>query len=170
MIEEDNKTKTIYHLHINSSKNNVFISLINNTGQLLLIRTPGLILKEGVTRTEYEQLSSKLFKRKKKSLRKYINSKKRTKIAAIHTLRTFLKDKKFKFINSQSNICWVLNILGSNFWLSQKLIISLVNSKIIKSWWGFRHHNYPPHNGTKLKIRKRKKNKGVNKGVKRLHF
>lgn len=158
-----------YCININASKTNVFISLTSLTsGQLFVLKTPGLLLRENILRSEYQRLSSKTQKRKKKNLRLYTNTRKRTKTAALHALKAFLKHPKFRELSRLKNVFYLLNLFGSNLWMSKKIAVSLLKSNVFSNWWGLRIPQGFPHNGTKLKIKKRKKNKGLNKAIKAL--
>jgi mRNA-degrading endonuclease HigB of HigAB toxin-antitoxin module len=130
MIKQVSRIRSVlpYQLTIKASKSNVFINLSDPSGQILVSKSPGLILKDNVTKTEYDRVSSTLAKRKKKSLREYTNTKKRTKQAAYHVLKIFfLALKKFKFELRQNFL--IINLKGSKLRIVSYLASVIVQRK-----------------------------------------
>lgn len=76
-----------YKLLITASKRNVFISVINQMNKVKKIITPGQILKRNVRREEYRKIDENKNRRKKRSLRMYINNQKKIRMAWLHATR-----------------------------------------------------------------------------------
>jgi len=101
----------------------------------------------------------------------YFNTKKRTSWAAqavtwnmIRWLRSrHRKEKRRKYQHS----IYIINFYGINPWIQKKMCNLLIRLNRFLFFMLIRHKQMIPHNGSSLKIRKRKKNKGWNRFVKR---
>jgi len=62
-----------------------FFSLSDSSNKVKKLLTPGIILRSGVKRDEYQKLDNKKDRRKKRSLRLFINNQKRTPPACAQT-------------------------------------------------------------------------------------
>ena len=66
-------------------KRNVFFSLSDPANKVKKVLTPGLLLKTGVKREDYNRIDNKKDRRKKRSWRMFINNQKRTPPACAQT-------------------------------------------------------------------------------------
>jgi hypothetical protein len=125
----------------------------------------GLPLRAGVTREDYNKLDDRKNRRKKRSLRMFINNQKRTPAAHNYAWKTV-----FQFIqdNNLLHCKFRISIRGSNFKLTQKLAQNLIRRHPELKILSCEAIDKAPHNGCKLKIKKRKKNKGKNRRRKQL--
>jgi len=141
----------------------VFFSISDPSNKVRKLLTPGILLRNGVRREEYRKLHDKKDRRKKRSLRLFLNNQKRSHPACAQTwnlmysfiLERKLKLQKFVLILGGSNLK-LSKTLGQNILRQSRLNITHIITKAT-----------PPHNGCPLKIKKRKKNKGLNKWLKR---
>ena len=150
-------------INVTALKRNVFFSLSDPTNKIKKILTPGSMLRSGVRRDEYNKLNDNKDRRKKRSWRMFINNQKKTPPACAQAwklLYDYILDQKLK---SQK---FVLILSGTNL----KLGKSLGRNIIQKSFLSISHilvKQCSPHNGCPIKIKKRKKNKGRNRRIKR---
>lgn len=148
-----------------AAKRNVFFSISDPQNKVKKLVSAGLPLRAGVTRDDYNKLDDRKNRRKKRSLRMFINNQKRSPAAhnyAWKTIFQFIQDKKLlkqKF---------KLSVRGSNYKLTQKLAKNIVKRHPELKIHLFEVIDKAPHNGCKLKIKKRKKNKGKNRRRKQL--
>jgi len=153
-----------WKITITATKRNVFFSLSDSNNKVKKLVTPGVLHKPWVRQEDYKKLDERKDRRKKRSLRLFINNYKKSPPAcaqAWNILKAYIVSQKleckiFFLILSGSNMK-LSRALGRIFMRSTKLRVSHV---ILKS--------VMPHNGCPLKIKKRKKNKGRNKWYKRL--
>lgn len=125
----------------------------------------GLPLRAGVTRDDYNKLDDRKNRRKKRSLRMFINNQKRSPAAHTHAWKTI-----YQYIvdNKLLRYKFKISIRGSNFKLTQKLAKNITRQHPELNVYTYEAIDKAPHNGCKLKIKKRKKNKGKNRRRKRL--
>jgi len=86
-----------WKINILALKRNVFFSLSDPTNKVKKILTPGLLLRSGVRRDEYNKLDNKKDRRKKRSWRSFINNQKRTPPACARTwnlMYAYILEKK----------------------------------------------------------------------------
>jgi hypothetical protein len=156
-------TSDCWKINILTLKRNVFFSISDSNNKVKKLLTPGLLLRGGIRRAEYNKLDDKRDRRKKRSLRLFLNNQKLTRPACAQTwnlmysyiLENKLRFQKFILILGGSNLKTSL-ALGQSIIKNRKLNVAQV---IIKAT--------PPHNGCPQKIKKRKKNKGRNKRLKK---
>jgi len=155
---------------VKAEKRNVFLSWTDERGRVKLVFTPGLILKEGVTRAAYNELSDRFDRRKKRNLRAYINNEKKSRYGIRHTTVEFLGRiiEKLKKTNQKILVCCV-HITGSNLRVCRSIVKILKQVAWIKIC-AIRLTRLTAHGGCRLKIKKRKKNKGRNRWAKRIRF
>lgn len=68
------------------------------------------------------------------------------------------KDKKSVFF---------INLYGTKSWLQKKMCKKLLKASRFSTFVGIRYKQFNPHNGCPFQVKKRKKNKGRNKWIKR---
>jgi len=152
-----------WRLNIAATKRNVFFTLSNPEGKVKKLLTPGSLLKKGVTKEEYNSLDDKKLRRKKRSLRLYLNRQKISRPACAQTwtlMNTYIVKNK---LNSQP---FILTLEGPNFKLSRELGRKIIEKNQFTITQIF-IKKFLPHNGCPQRILKRKKNKGRNRFRKR---
>jgi len=118
----------LWKINILALKRNVFFSLSDSNNKLKKLLTPGLLLKSNVRRDEYKKLDNKRDRRKKRSLRLFINNQKLTIPACVQTwnllhnyiIEQKLQSQKFVLILGGSNLKMSLR-LGQNFLKKSKI-------------------------------------------------
>lgn len=121
-----------YQILLNPTKRNVFLSVLNPNGQLIKLFTAGQLLKASANKVYYRTLRDRRGKfrdrrirRLRRSMRMFVNTQKRTKLAAFQSLQEltgYIQQTKL-----YENREFLLLVTGSNNYLLKPLMQKLLS-------------------------------------------